>query len=381
MQAQAADSSVVTGVFASLVLGLAPQIVAPTASAVVVGGAVSNGVVQISQLTLGDGGVRASRLRVRNARGEVRTVGGVTIRAKSEGVKLDFPSGREVLVSPDGRIHLRSGEATLSFFRGVRLVLADDTVVTIRRSGGSRTLLESVEVETGDEEAYRIWSGNRPSINSSRASAFTGDSLFALGDGGCFYTVSAAGPLLALERVLCPRDLENQYPRRRVVVLGDVLARSLLELPDHAPRRSIQFPQTHEAALRFAALGYLFGGVTQRPLGAVGELWIELADEYRLNVAVGTGGVITIGLYREGSGTPGLEWVVASRTTLNFVRPNADLGNGPRYFLRGIDLRDFVTDLVPIPNSRRQRVRVAQMLGNLGGRRTVTLEVKRRRGD
>ena len=295
-------------------------------------------------------------------------------------MKLDFPNGREVLVSPDGRIHLRSGAATLPFLRGVRIVLADGTVVTIHRTGGSRDPLASVEVAIEEGRAYRIWSGNRRSINSSRAAVFTGEALFALGDGGCFYTVSAAGPMLALERVLCPSDLADRYPRRRVVVLGDVLADSLQELPAHAPRRSAQFPQAYEAARRFAALGYLFGGVTQRPMGAVGELWMELADSYRLKLEVGQGDVVTIGLYGADSATPGLEWVVATRTTVHFVRPNAALGNGPRYFQRGIDLREIVTDLVPVPNVRRQRVRVAQVLGNLGGRSPILLEVRRRGG-
>ena len=56
---------------------------------------------------------------------DVLTPGGVRVVCRTAGVKLVFPSGRELLVAPDGYLHLRGGEVGGPFRGGVELWLAD----------------------------------------------------------------------------------------------------------------------------------------------------------------------------------------------------------------------------------------------------------------
>ena len=369
----------VIGLVLPLTLGLSPQIVPPTAQAILAGGALQNGRVETASLGLGTGGIRAvGENPLRTTRGTADTPGGVWIQAKTAGVKFEFPSGRELLITPDCRLHLRGGERSLPFLRGVRLILGDGTIVTVRRSSTPRRPLAAVEVESGGRTIL-IWMGNRSAGHATRAVPFTGSSLLVLGDGGTLYRASAAGPVVALERVLCEKRLQRRFPRRRLVILGHILAESMKLLPGHAPKRSVQFPQVAEAAERFAALGpVLFRRTVPRPPGAVGELWFELANQYRVKVESNDKGILTIGLFREGSTIPGVEWIVAGRTTIHFVRPTGGTRGGPRYFLHGLDLRRLVTGLLPIPSNARQRQDVAKTIAALGGRTAKKLEVTRR---
>ena len=396
-----ADSPGVIGILLSLPLGsvslgclslvvapaeMTPQIIPSNSGAVIVGKATKDGKLQPASLGLGNGGVRAVRIRTARSRvglepkvvpGEQRTLGGVLVRVKSAGVKLDFPSGRELLISPDGRIHLRSGEKTLPFFRGVRLILGDGTIITVRRGANSRFPLASVEVIIRGR-VRRLWSGTRRVVNASHSGVFVGTTLLALGDGGTLFKASAAGLLVGLERVLCPKNSMQRTPRRRLVILGGLLAESLAKLPSHAPQRSAQFPQVKEAALRFAALGYLFRGMTARPPGAVGELWFQLRHEYRLKVESTQNGILVIGLYRGAAPIPGVEWTISGKTEIHFVRPVGGTRGGPRYFLRGIDLGKSIKSLLPDRETCANRAQVNRVVAALGGSRPRTLKVKRR---
>ena len=58
----------------------------------------------------------------------------------------------------------------------------------------------------------------------------------------------AARPILALDRALCPRRDTADWPERRVVIAGDILAESLRRLTEHVPPHVVQFPQAPEAA-------------------------------------------------------------------------------------------------------------------------------------
>lgn len=362
------------------VAGLFPQGVPPMSEAVLLGRSTRDGRLQLSKLALGSGGVRArevsGRRRQRSSKpGWAETVGGVRVSAREEGVKLTFVSGRELLVTPSARIHLRSGEQTLPFFGGVRLCLADGSVVTIKRGANSRRPLASVVVEHLGK-VRRIWAGSRRVVHTSYSRAFRGSTLLVLGDGGSLYRASVAGPVMALSRVLCPADQVHCLPARRLVIVGGVLAGSLGLLPGHAPRKSVQFPQVAEAARRFAALEPLFTRHVARLPGAVGQLWFSLADQYRLKLSSSDSGVMTIGLYRGASGIPGVEWIVASRTTIHFVRPDGGERGGPRYFMRGLDLHDLVDGLLPIPNSAAQRSQVVRVMKAMGGQESKKLKIR-----
>lgn len=375
-----ADNPRVIETFLMTAVGLFPQIVPPMSEAVLLGRSTRDGRLQLSQLALGTGGVRAQKVPVRAIQpiskpGRAETVGGVRVSARQEGVKLTFVSGRELLITPSARIHLRSGEQTLPFFGGVRLCLADGSVVTIKRGSNSRRPLASVVVEHLGR-VRRIWTGSRRVVHSSYSRAFRGSTLLVLGDGGSLYRASVAGPVMALSRVLCPADQAHRLPARRLVIVGDVLARSLQLLPRHAPRKSVQFPQVAEAARRFAALAPLFAKPVARLPGAVGQLWFSLADRYRLKLSTSDSGVMTIGLYRGSGDIPGVEWIVASRTTIHFVRPDGGARGGPRYFMRGVDLHELVDGSLPVPDSAAQRFQVVQAMKALGGHEPKMLKVR-----
>ena len=64
------------------------------------------GSVPVADFGLGDGGVarRERRLRFHDTDGCV-TPGGVHVACRAVGVKLTFPSGRQLLVAPDGALH------------------------------------------------------------------------------------------------------------------------------------------------------------------------------------------------------------------------------------------------------------------------------------
>ena len=374
-----ADISGVIAIFLISVVGMAPQIAPAASEAVLLGRSPHGARLAPGRLSLGSGGVRSQVKGVPTRRptraGCAKTVGGVRVSAKAEGVKVTFASGRELLVTPSGRIHLRSGEHTLPFFGGVRLCLADGSVVTIKRGSSSRRPLMSVEVEDAGK-VRRIWAGSRRVIHASYSKAFAGSTLFALGDGGSLYRIDRAGPVLALSRVLCPKNQTHLTPPHRIVVLGDVLARSLKLLPQHAPRKSVQFPQVEEAARRFAELSYLFSEDVARLPGAVGELWFPLAEQYRLKVSTSERAVISIGLYRGASDIPGVEWLVTSRSTIHFVRPDGGARGGPRYFMRGIDIRHLIDEAVSVPDSPGSRRGVAGVMRALGGQQPKKIQVR-----
>jgi hypothetical protein len=363
-----------------LLVGLAPQIEPSTSEAVLLGNFTHAGGLQLSELGLGSGGVLSKRAKVQqaalnHASGRAETVGGVRVNAQKEGVKLTFVSGRELLITPSACIHLRSGEHTLAFFGGVRLCLADGSVVTVKRGTSPKRPLTSVVVEDRGR-VRRIWSGSRRVVHGSYSKAFQGSTLLVLGDGGSLYRANAAGPVVALSRVLCPADQVNNVPARRLVIVGDVLARSLQLLPKHAPRKSVQFPQVEEAAQRFAALAPLFHQNVARVPGSVGELWFALADQYRLKVSTAERAILKIGLYRGSSLIPGVEWIVASRTTIHFVRPDGGASGGPRYFMRGIDLRGILSGSLPLTDSVASRFRVSEAVSAMGGRQPKSLQVR-----
>ena len=60
------------------------------------------------------------------------------------------------------------------------------------------------------------------------------------------------------------------------------------------------------------------------------------------------------------------------------VRPDGGARGGPRYFMRGIDLRKQVAGLLPGLSTGSQRAAVNRVVVGLGGRTPKLLEIKRR---
>lgn len=347
------------------VLLLAPQ--DPPADAVVVSGVMPDGRVALAGLGLGDGGVDPLRSGAGEAaRGVRRSTGGVLVRARREGVKFDFPSGAEVLVGPDGRVHLRDGGRTLPTTGVLEIVLADRTRVEIQPN--TSPLLAPLQVLVEDERGQRLlWRDGMALDLPVQEPRRARQTLIALGDGTTLYDATLFGPVVVLRAVLFPKAAEGRLPRERVVVLGDILARSLQRLPEHAPPRSVQFPQAAEAAQNLARIApRLFAaGVIPRPRGARGSLVFPLVDEFQLVVATTEAGPVTVGLHRGTSTVPIVEWLAARRTTLHFVRPDGG-ANGPRYFLAGLDVQDLCTPALPA-STRRDDLLARRTIRRLGG--------------
>jgi hypothetical protein len=189
---------------------------------------------------LGDGGVRAPGAQsgatagaqygatvgdLPGERGECMTPGGVRVQCRNEGVKLTFASGRELLWAPDGFLHLRDGGVAGPFAGGVELRLQDGSCVRINRGSSRRQSLQAVDVATAAGRAVRLWWQTGPLFEETR-SAWNGERLFCLGDGGAVYRALAMGPLVTLERMLAPHDAVS-LPAHRLALDVDALVASL----------------------------------------------------------------------------------------------------------------------------------------------------------
>jgi hypothetical protein len=341
--------------------------------ALIVSGVLREGSMPLRALGLGEGGIGEPVAPPGHAgdavAGQDVTPGGVLVRAQREGVKLDFPSGAELLLAPDGGVHLREGARTMPSLHVVELWLADGTRVRAVRSPGRGMPLREVDVIRGDA-AVSLWRGHLPLRQTTAPSPPSGTCYLALGRGDALYEGVALGPLIVLRRALCPQARQRESPASWLVVAGDVLGASLRLLPDHVPPQPVQFPQAPEAAANLAqGAPMLFpSGVIERPAGAIGALVFALAGDFRLMVEERRDGPIWLGLYRGDADVPVVEWCIEHRTTLHLVRPNGGLGGLPRYYLRGIDLSGQTRSLLPLPRTAFTIERARATLRALGAR-------------
>lgn len=183
--------------------------------------------LRLADFGLGDGGLGTEAPgRMRWLEDGCVTTGGVAIACRTAGVKLTFPSGRELLVAPDGFVHLRSGERAGPFPMGLELWLADGQTVRISLAPGSGERLRDVVV--GDrEQRVQPWRRGAPANELARETAWAGLRVFCLGDGGDLFRAVALGPLLVLDRALTAADRAATVPEQRLVLLTTPLAQSL----------------------------------------------------------------------------------------------------------------------------------------------------------
>lgn len=323
---------------------------------------------------LGDGGVEAKPLPRppgRVAPGEMFTPGGIRVRARAEGVKLDFIGGAELLITPSARLCLRGGEQTLPALGRLALVFADGSRLEVEPETDPRRPLARASLLVGPTRTVLWPLGHNLVLEAGQRREPFADAHLVLGDGRAVYRVVRMGPLLGLRAVLRPRD-DPRFPASRFVIAGDVLADSLRRLPPTVPRNPVQFPQAPEAAEKLAELApSLFPGKTiERAARARGPLVLALVDGWRLHVEVGAAsGQLSFGLFRGDAVVPAVEWLVTRpRTVLQMVRPSGGEGGGPRYFLRGIDLAADVNALWPGQPSLQDLRWAQQQLLELGGR-------------
>ncbi len=329
------------------------------------------GALPLQRLGLGDGGLDGDRLAAAGPRlGRTRTPGGVLVRAQAQGVKLDFPSGAELLAAPDGWLHGRDDRAHVARSGTYELWLADGTRVRIGLAGPRRPLAK-VECIAGSRSLV-LFRGRRPQLQWVAAPPPAPITVAVLGRGDVLYRAAATGPILTLERLVCPPAARRVYPEHRVVLAGAPLAASLVALPARVPPKPLEFPAAPAIAAEVArAAGVLFPtGFRERPPRAVGEvlfelsgglrLWIDEEPEHGLALALGPP-----------AGEAVVEWRCGSRTTLQLMRPPAEDDGGPRYFGRAVDLTDWVRPLWPLRPSAAGDAQVRAVLAALRRPRPV----------
>ncbi len=293
--------------------------------------------VAVGELGLGDGGLGTAE------RGELRwrddgctTPGGVRVECRAVGVKLTFPSGRELLVAPDGHVHLRSGEHAGPFATGLELWLADGTTVRVTLAPSNVQRLRDVVV--GDaERRLQPWRRGGPSSEVARGGGWAGMRFVCCGDGGDVYRAIALGPLLVLDRTLVAADRAAAAPRERLVVLTAPLAASLRTM-----QRQHREP---DAAVRHAvtAVGEIAANTDRiLPDGAL----LQRAEHDRLRWLLRAGFELQLDrdgplaprlqLFAGGATTPIVEWSLHADAAAFLANPRADQpgrrwhGNGTR---------------------------------------------------
>ena len=328
-----------------------------------------DGRVALAGLGLGNGGVaiRPGATGATDGIGRFVTRGGVLVRALAEGVKLDFPSGGEVLVDPRGIAHLRDGARTLPHSSGLRLVLLDGSHVDILVQNGSGRPLREVRVADGQEAAL-LWRSGRAVRRVDRGGAFVGRTLHAFGDGRSLYELADVGTAIVYERLLGPEEAEEPLPARGAVLLGDVLGRSLQEIAAVAQQRAAGDPNTQALAQNLANMApRLFGRPHLRPDGAHGELEIPLDGGLRLSLRVPAAEPMILALHAAGDPVALCEWTTTNVTRLHLVQRSAGPDGGPRYLMRGHALNlllDRVLAHAPSPTSRARAKHTLATLGH-----------------
>lgn len=220
----------------------------------------------VAQFGLGDGGVgnlgSGERKALRFLDDACVTSGGVRIECRSVGVRLTFPSGRELLVATDGNLHLRSGEVAGPFATGLALHLADGAVVSIALAPSSEERLRDVHVVEGDA-ALQPWRRGEPARMTPRRPGWAGLRFSCCGDGGEIYRTIALGPLVVLDRVLVPAARAAAAPKQRLVVLTAPMLHALELMPRQ--HRETDAPVRHAVA---AVAGVAERGAIIFPVGA-----------------------------------------------------------------------------------------------------------------
>lgn len=303
--------------------------------------------IPLAAFGLGDGGV-APRFAPgqRWSDGGCITPGGVRIEVRAVGVKLTFPSGRELLLAPDGLLHLRSGETGGPWPAGVELRLGDGSAVRVVLAPGNDDRLREVVVVHG-EVAAALWRKGRPAKAVDDPRPWAGKKLACCGDGGDVYRVIGLGPLLVLDRVLVADSRTALLPTERLVLLTAPLSAALQAMPKQhtgtdAPLRRAVAVVT--ATARRSAEVLPAGAALQRVERQ--ELRWVLPSRHELLLALDDGSRPQLSLFLPGAKRPLVDWTLGGNGAAFLVNPfDAQPGN-PRWTGNGTRLAPIATDLL-----------------------------------
>jgi hypothetical protein len=293
-----------------------------------------------SDFGLGDGGTKPpdpNGMRWATDAGLV-SPGGVRIDCRGAGVKLTFPTGRELLFAGDGWLHLRSEARGGPYPFGAELWLGDGSRLQVRLQPGASPPLRDVALVC-DRQAAVPWQRGAPARTATGAGAWASVRLACFGDGGDVFRTIALGPVLVLDRVLVAADREPRVPRQRLAVATTAMQEALLRLP--------RLHTGTEAALRAAAdalrtlaeasamvlpegaeLPRLESGQLRWGLGGGCELGLDLEAE--------RGPLLQ--LFAPEATRPLVEWTLADPSAAYLTNPFADTPGALRWHGHGVRL-------------------------------------------
>jgi hypothetical protein len=294
--------------------------------------------VPLAAFGLGTGGVgpRNAPLRLMERDDGCITPGGVRVTCRSVGVKITFAGGRDVLVAPDGFVHLRDGSVAGPFPAGLELWLADGSIVRVTLAQSRRERVRDVVVLDG-ETAVTPWRRGEADFRAARATGWGGLRLCCLGEGDALYRPIALGPLVVLDRVLCSEECSDELPAERLVVLTAALQESLdvMQRQHREPNAAVRQAITAVAAVA-ARSDVVFPDGAALARAEHDRLRWVLAADFELELALDGPMAPRLGLCVQRSKTPMIEWTLRGDAAAFLANPREDQpekrwhGNGTR---------------------------------------------------
>ncbi|MEO6595770.1 MAG: hypothetical protein ABIP94_13545 [Planctomycetota bacterium] len=302
--------------------------------------------VLLAEFGLGDGGMSAEpRSELHWSPDGCTTSGGVRIECRSVGVKLTFPSGRELLVATDGNVHLRSGESAGPFPGGLELRLGDGACVRILLAPSSSERLRDVTIIEGERVLQPWWRGDA-ARRLERPSVWAGLRLGCCGDGGDLYRTIALGPLLVLDRVLVEAARMDKTPRERLVVLTEPIAQSLgvMRRQHREPDAQVRAAMTAVAAVADRSDAVFPTGASLQRAEHDKLRWL-LRGGFELQLDLDGPQAPRLGLFAGSGPVPMIEWTLNGSPAAFLTNPRDDQagkrwhGNGTRLLRVAMDLQ------------------------------------------
>ena len=286
---------------------------------------------------LGDGGLfgkRTHRIQTRTrllARSSLRAA--CSCAVKPAGIKLDFPSGGELFVTPQARVHLRSGDVFEPKFsvlhRTLILELPDKTRLQVEFTPGLNVdePFRNVQIFGAGFRAEPLAARPPPSHGSQTtphakpprdAVSFT-----VLGRGEALYEASCLGPVRIFHRVLCAEKLANATSKTLVVFENETLMRSMQELPERFDKPTAEFAKVDKLAQWLAVLAPRIFNVKNATLNnaAWGTARFKAGAGFEFAFTVPNRGPVRLGLYQSNADAPVVEWTLGKFAALHLMRP------------------------------------------------------------
>lgn len=303
--------------------------------------------VPLNAFGLGNGGLDATQPRtaLRWTPDGCTTPGGIRIQVKSAGLKIDFPSGNELLLAPDGILHLRSGERAGPYGDGIELRLGDDTAVRVRLSQAQRARVRDVVVVHGDR-ALQPWRRGRKVNEIVRTGFWGGARICCCGGGTELYRAIAIGPLVTLERVLVPGSRVDHTPEQRLVVLTAPMHKSLAMIPrqSRGPNPELRHAVRAVSATSRRSDAIFPSGAGLHRAETDALRWV-LRGGYELKLALDGPRAPRLSLFAGRSLRPMVGWVLGVHSSAFLNNPGADQPGANRWSGNGVRMDPIVPEL------------------------------------